>query len=55
MHTLTDFIVNYGDVVELDFPVWNAGRAHDIIMKHPGWKVYQPHKPDTQSRPDLNR
>ncbi len=45
MHTLTDFIVNYGDVVELDFPVWNAGRAHDIIMKHPGWKVYQPHKP----------
>jgi len=45
MHTLTDFIVNYGDVVELDFPVFNAGKIHSIIMKHPGWKIYQPHKP----------
>lgn len=45
MHTLTDFIVNYGDVVELDFPVYNAGKIHDTIMKHTGWKIYQPHKP----------
>ena len=45
MATLTDFIVNWGDVVELDFPTWNFGAATDILLKHPGWKVYQPHKP----------
>lgn len=45
VNTLTDFIVNYGDVVELDFPVYNAAKIHSIIMKHPGWKEYQPHKP----------
>jgi len=45
MATLTDFIVNWGDVVELDFPIWNFGTATTILNKHPGWKVYQPHKP----------
>jgi hypothetical protein len=45
MATLTDFIVNWGDVVELDFPIWNFGEATNILNKHPGWKVYQPHKP----------
>ena len=45
MATLTDFIVNWGDVVELDFPIWNFGAATQILMKHPGWKEYQPHKP----------
>lgn len=45
MATLTDFIVNYGDVVELDFPNWDVKRAMDILNKHPGWKTYQPHKP----------
>jgi len=45
MATLTDFIVNWGDVVELDFPIWNFGEATKILNKHPGWKVYQPHKP----------
>jgi len=44
MATLTDFIVNWGDVVELDFPIWNFGAATTILNKHPGWKVYQPHK-----------
>lgn len=45
MHTLTDFIVNYGDIVELDFPVWDVGKIHGIVQKHGGWKIYQPHKP----------
>lgn len=45
MHTLTDFIVNYGEVVELDFPRFNVGKIFDTIIKHPGWKEYQPHKP----------
>jgi hypothetical protein len=45
MATLTDFIVNYGDVVELDFPNWDVKRAMAVLDKHPGWKVYQPHKP----------
>ena len=45
MATLTDFIVNWGDVVELDFPVWNFGDATKILDKHTGWKDYQPHKP----------
>ena len=45
MGTLTDFIVNFGDIVELDFPAWNCVRATDILLKHPGWKIYQPQKP----------
>lgn len=45
MSTLTDFIVNYGDVVEFDFPTWNTAPMVEILNKHPGWKEYQPHKP----------
>lgn len=45
MNTLTDFIVNFGDVVRLDFPTWDTGSMTKILDKHPGWKIYQPHKP----------
>jgi hypothetical protein len=45
MTTLTDLIVNFGDVIELDFPKWDLPKTADILMKHPGWKYYQPHKP----------
>jgi len=45
MNTLTDFIINFGDVVRLDFPTWNCGEMIHILNKHPGWKIYQPHKP----------
>lgn len=41
---LTDFIVQYGDVVRLNFPIWNTQPIMKILDKHPGWKVYQPHK-----------
>lgn len=44
MSGLTDFITNFGDVVELDFPRWDLNNTCNILKKHPGWKVYQPHK-----------
>lgn len=45
MATLTDFIVNWGEVIELDFPKWDLNKMIDVLNKHPGWKEYQPHKP----------
>lgn len=45
MSTLTDFIVNYGDIVSFDFPQWDGQATYNIVSKHPGWKIYQPHKP----------
>ena len=44
MATLTDFITNWGEVVELDFPKMDLNRVKDICDKHPGWKEYQSHK-----------
>lgn len=48
MSYLTEFIVNFGDVVELDFPLWNLENANQILTKHPGWVRYQPHKPNNR-------
>ena len=48
MSYLTDFIVNFGDVVELDFPLWNLEPAQQVLSKHPGWTRYQPHKPNNR-------
>lgn len=45
MNTLTDFIINYGDVIKFDWPHWDGKAINNIISKHPGWRVYQPHKP----------
>jgi hypothetical protein len=45
MSTLTDFIVNWGEVIELDFPKWDLHKVMQVLDKHPGWKEYQPHKP----------
>lgn len=44
MATLTDFIVNWGEVVELDFPKMDLNHVKNVLDKHPGWKPYQPHK-----------
>jgi len=44
MSALTDFIVNWGEVVELDFPKMDLNLVKDVLDKHPGWKPYQPHK-----------
>jgi hypothetical protein len=46
MSHLTDFITNFGEVVEFDFPQWDVLQASDILPKHPGWTRYQPHKPN---------
>lgn len=43
MNCLTDFIVNFGDIVELNFPI-DVGQTLKIVENHPGWKEYQPHK-----------
>jgi hypothetical protein len=45
MSMLTDFIVNYGDVVRLRFYSWDCNKITSILNAHPGWKIYQPHKP----------
>lgn len=45
MSLLTDFIVNFGDVVQLDFKSWDCNKITSILSSHPGWKTYQPHKP----------
>ena len=48
MSYLTEFIVNFGDVVELDFPLWDLDSAQNVLSKHPGWTRYQPHKPNNR-------
>jgi len=45
MSNLTDFIVHFGNVIELDFPILDTKNMLNVLNKHPGWKVYQPHKP----------
>lgn len=44
MASLTDFIVNYGDIVQLNFPHLDTKKITSILDKHPGWKTYSPHK-----------
>lgn len=44
MATLTDFVSNWGDVIDLTFPALNCTKIKDVCDKHPGWKEYQPHK-----------
>lgn len=48
MSYLTEFIVNFGDVVELDFPLWDLDNAQTVLAKHPGWTRYQAHKPNNR-------
>lgn len=45
MSKLTEFITNFGDVIELEFPQIDIMRITNTIINHSGWKVYQPHKP----------
>jgi len=44
MATLTDFIINWGEVVELDFPKMDLHKVKQVCDNHPGWKPYQKHK-----------
>jgi len=45
MTTLTDVIVNFGDIFTLNFTKYDCAKFNDILTKHKGWKYYQPHKP----------
>lgn len=42
MATLTDLIVNFGDVIELNIPEISLNK--EILLNHPGWKPYNPRK-----------
>lgn len=44
MASLTDFIVHFGNVIELDFPHWNLPNTCNVLKNHPGWVKYQPQK-----------
>jgi len=44
MSILSDFISHFGNVTELYFPPWDLHRATSVLLEHPGWKQYQPHK-----------
>lgn len=48
MDYLSEFIVNFGDVIEFDFPLWDVHSACSVLSKHPGWTKYQPHKPNNR-------
>ena len=43
--TLTDLIVNFGDVIELRDLGLDVGRIRSAIDNHPEWKPYNPRKP----------
>jgi hypothetical protein len=44
MPTISDVITNFGNIIDLDFPVWDCNHASDILLKHPGWVQYNPRK-----------
>jgi hypothetical protein len=34
----------FGDIIELDFPLWNIVQVQQILDNHTGWKQYNPRK-----------
>lgn len=44
INPLTEFVVSYGDIVELGFPVIQTWKYKDMILNHPGWKQYNTYK-----------
>jgi hypothetical protein len=48
MSYLTEFITNFGQVVEFDFPIWDVQHAQKVLGRHPGWVQYQPQKPNNR-------
>jgi hypothetical protein len=50
MSTITDFIVNFGDVVELSIPEWNILNANNVLINHPGWVQYNRRKPNVRRK-----
>lgn len=44
MKPLTEFIVSYGDLVELGFHKMDVDAHKDLILDHPGWRQYNSYK-----------
>jgi hypothetical protein len=44
MNPLTEFVISYGDVVELAFPNVDINAYKDLILDHPGWRQYNSYK-----------
>lgn len=44
MPSITDVIVNFGDIIELDFPLWNLENSRNHLFNHEGWVQYNPRK-----------
>ena len=41
---LTEFVVSYGDIVELGFDTVDVNAYQDLILNHPGWRQYNSYK-----------
>jgi len=44
MNPLTEFVISYGDVIELGFPNIVTSKYTDLILNHPEWKQYNTYK-----------
>ena len=44
MISITDIIVNFGDIIELDFPLWDLENSMKHLINHQGWEQYNPRK-----------
>ena len=44
MNPLTEFLISYGDLVELRFDKINVNVYKDLILNHPGWRQYNSYK-----------
>ena len=41
---LTEFVVSYGDIVELGLETIHTDEYKDLILNHPGWRQYNSYK-----------
>lgn len=44
MASITDVIVNFGEIFELNLPIWDQQRCMSVIDNHTGWVHYNPRK-----------
>jgi hypothetical protein len=44
MNPLTEFVISYGDIIELGFPNIPINKYRDLILGHPEWKQYNTYK-----------
>ena len=41
---LTEFVISYGDIIELGFHKIDVNAYKDLVLNHPGWKQYNTYK-----------